>query len=333
MKNKVGYCAPPKSGQFQKGKSGNYKGRPKGARKSIANLIGDEILKKVRLNDGNKLEKQEIIAKQFVNEAIQKNDIKALKLILDITDKNDKKHFAQGFLDRLIKDNFITIENARAYALNRAPFYCDVSKKTLAGISKEAIAQQETAFDAVRFNEILSYLFNQHEICTASLFLFRIVQEEFHFWEGSDDTFDALKTSKEERQRIISILEKNREYPRPSSEIYGIAFWFHQICCRDFENAFLMVRNILKEPPYYEDFEQSHFSHEAKMGLLADAYESVSAPSLDNVLACFEQFKASYDNFMKLKARNLHEGEITKEEVLKLFAWIKTKQTGKHSKS
>lgn len=45
----VGYGKPPKSSQFEKGKSGNPKGRPKGS-KNLANIVLRESRRPVRVN-------------------------------------------------------------------------------------------------------------------------------------------------------------------------------------------------------------------------------------------------------------------------------------------
>jgi hypothetical protein len=45
----VGFAKPPKSGQFERGKSGNPKGRPKGS-KNFATVVLRECRQRVRVN-------------------------------------------------------------------------------------------------------------------------------------------------------------------------------------------------------------------------------------------------------------------------------------------
>ena len=85
----VGYGKPPKNSQFQKGKSGNPKGRPKGT-KSLTSIWHEIFHKPVTVTHNGKPTKMTVIAAlawQVVARAIKDGDLKALQLALKIYDK------------------------------------------------------------------------------------------------------------------------------------------------------------------------------------------------------------------------------------------------------
>ena len=51
--DKVGYCNPPKHGQFNTGESGNPKGRPRGSR-SLSAIAAEELERVVRASNGQR---------------------------------------------------------------------------------------------------------------------------------------------------------------------------------------------------------------------------------------------------------------------------------------
>ncbi len=82
---KVGYGKPPKKGQFEKGKSGNPKGRPKESRNLKTDLI--EVLHgKVMVKEGGKelkLTKQQALLRRMMADALQGNH-RAQTLLLNV---------------------------------------------------------------------------------------------------------------------------------------------------------------------------------------------------------------------------------------------------------
>ena len=69
---KVGYGRPPKETQFKPGKSGNPKGRPRGA-KNIDTMLRDTLMEKIEITENGKrkrLSKIEVLLKKCLNDAL-----------------------------------------------------------------------------------------------------------------------------------------------------------------------------------------------------------------------------------------------------------------------
>jgi hypothetical protein len=82
----VGYARPPKEHRFEPGRSGNPKGRPKGAR-CLKSQIERELDAKVTVREGGRekaMTKRELVAKQTVKKAAE-GDPRALMTLLKIT--------------------------------------------------------------------------------------------------------------------------------------------------------------------------------------------------------------------------------------------------------
>lgn len=81
----VGYKKPPKHTQFKKGKSGNKKGRPKGAR-GLKTDLQAELGERITINENGKsltLTKQQLMIKQLTNAAL-KGDLRAIQKLSDL---------------------------------------------------------------------------------------------------------------------------------------------------------------------------------------------------------------------------------------------------------
>ena len=88
----VGYGKPPRHGGFQKGRSGNPKGRPKGS-KNFATLLTEALDEKVQITvDGKRrrITKRELVVKQLVNKSASA-DLRAIKQLTDIVEGVERR--------------------------------------------------------------------------------------------------------------------------------------------------------------------------------------------------------------------------------------------------
>jgi hypothetical protein len=80
----VGFGKPPRETRFRPGRSGNPRGRPKGA-KNFATALEEELRARVPVTENGrrrKLSKRQVIAKRLVNRAAE-GDLKAVPLLLN----------------------------------------------------------------------------------------------------------------------------------------------------------------------------------------------------------------------------------------------------------
>jgi len=88
----VGYGKPPRHAGFQKGRSGNPKGRPKGS-KNLATLVAQALDEKVMVTeDGRRrrVTKRELVVTQLVNKSAAA-DLRAIKQLTDIVQSAERR--------------------------------------------------------------------------------------------------------------------------------------------------------------------------------------------------------------------------------------------------
>jgi hypothetical protein len=85
----IGYGKPPRHTRFQKGQSGNFRGRPKGA-KNFTTVAEEALREPIAINENGRRKtatKMEVIIKQLVNKAA-KGDHRSTQLLMAYVEKH-----------------------------------------------------------------------------------------------------------------------------------------------------------------------------------------------------------------------------------------------------
>ena len=88
----VGYGKPPRHAGFQKGRSGNPKGRPKGS-KNLATLVAQALDEKVMVTEEGRprrVTKRELVVTQLVDKSAAA-DLRAIKQLTDIVQSAERR--------------------------------------------------------------------------------------------------------------------------------------------------------------------------------------------------------------------------------------------------
>lgn len=102
----VGYRRPPKASQFQKGESGNPRGRPKGSR-TVGALLQDILRQKIAVTENGRtrrLPALEVILRRLANDAMR-SEPRALKLLLALYDRYGESPETDLRLDEILAED------------------------------------------------------------------------------------------------------------------------------------------------------------------------------------------------------------------------------------
>lgn len=84
----VGYGRPPRHTRFEKGQSGNYRGRPRGA-KNMATHLKEALRERVVINENGRrkrVTKMDVVSRRLVNKAAE-GDLRFIQILVALSDK------------------------------------------------------------------------------------------------------------------------------------------------------------------------------------------------------------------------------------------------------
>ena len=84
----VGYGRPPRHTRFEKGLSGNYRGRPRGA-KNMATHLKEALRERVVINENGRrkrVTKMDVVSRRLVNKAAE-GDLRFIQILVALSDK------------------------------------------------------------------------------------------------------------------------------------------------------------------------------------------------------------------------------------------------------
>lgn len=102
----VGYKRPPKPTQFKTGKSGNPRGRPKGAR-SVGAVLRDVIRQRIAVTENGRTRRipaLEVMLRRLANDAMR-NDPRAMKLLLSLIDRYAEAPESEQYLEEVLAED------------------------------------------------------------------------------------------------------------------------------------------------------------------------------------------------------------------------------------
>lgn len=306
----VGYGKPPKKTQFQKGQSGNPKGRPKYNNQDILDFIQRELNTSITLTDGSRITKEQGLARQLTNKALR-GDIQSQKLLFTLQGKGRHRKKAEQFFDRLIKEGYLTEEKINDFLYNNKilssnrkcdPMKCDLN---LNAMFKQQSCKK--AFGtALLLSDVLSYYIYQQivvDIC-------KDLACEYEYWQGVDNALVSVNLPPQEKETLYTKLAESRTMPRLTEKEY--------IDCQKLEE-FLYWGFMRKCQEYIDSMrEKAEFDTNEDKFLIVGMEEDLRNASKLSFET--EKLMSEYKSFQTIYqiAKNMPSAEECKKHIEKL---------------
>jgi hypothetical protein len=119
LQHEVGFGKPPKAGQFQKGSSGNPKGRPKGT-PNLRTILADEMANPIVVNEGGRRRKMsagQVIVRRCVQQAAG-GDLRAMAAVSEMARRAGMYDEKNAPAEQVFTPDDLKVANALLEAFN-----------------------------------------------------------------------------------------------------------------------------------------------------------------------------------------------------------------------
>ena len=318
----VGYCKPPKATQFQKGVSGNPKGRTKRRQQDMIDLIEQELKTKINLTDGTCITKEQAIARQLANGAA-KGDPRSQKLLFGLQQKSIHRKKSEQLFQKLLREGYLTEEKIdnflyhnQVLSSNRTcePIKCSLNLNAMFKQHKGRLAFA----DAVMLSDMSSQYMYQlilEDVCNS-------ICCEYEYWAGVDAVTSYLNLSAVDKERLSQDLAKSRSMARPTTEQYEKSQKIAELLGWGLLKRSQQYMQILRQQPEFEKSERDFLEGKIQVNILKDIENLEEVSSLKEEL-CY--LKSGYQVAQRLPSadkcqKRIKELAINEQEAMQILS-------------
>lgn len=321
----IGYGKPPMHTRFKKGMGGNKKGRLKKHEKDdVFDLIEKELNSKVTLKDGNKISKKVALIRQFCNKA-SSGDYKSGKLLLDITAKQQSTKIATLFVNKLIKENYISEKHVKEYINENKPLETKSIPAAVYNLYRGASVAKAKAEMSVLGTVFLASIWAKFVLTYSIASVVEAVTHEYYFWEGIEKSLDYVDIDEKQREKVIRKMEQDRGIARPDKSLYDTSVKLYEYTTSLAVDSFLIIRETYETRPGYEESEKEMFSNENQDYMFSMIKSETNSQEYESTKNVIEEFYKEYSSFVKFpfdtKKGTAFSKKPKKDELIRLMNW------------